>query len=189
MKTITLLMSVLFAGQAYAHCPNEFEGHRATYCAEVEWQNASKRQGGAFVELNELSPVLNKKGTKSFQWVYSNALLKVWKKGDADHKQQFPDELKVSTYMKMLNHMSHPGASEVSLTEEGYLISQAAFQEMKGCWYIKVASMHETALIEVSNFTNLNPDELIDVATFCSICSGIEDTDSHGDHGDHTEHH
>lgn len=156
------LLTIGSAASTYAHCPLELNIKEETYCTDIEWQMAQKKTNGMYVETEELSPSLIKKGTTPPLWFYSQAQMMLWKKGDPQHTPQTVPGFRVFPYMHMSNGHHHSTAYDFSLDSETlwYSISKIAFVEMPGCWSLRwttdsVDSL-ETSMIlmDITSFAN-----------------------------------
>ncbi len=188
MKQLLItLLTIGAAASTYAHCPLELSIQGETYCTDLEWQMAQKKTNGTYVETEELSPSLIKKGTIPPLWLYSQAQMMLWKKGDPQHTPQTVPGFRVFPYMHMSNGHHHSTAYNFSLDSETlwYSISKIAFVEMPGCWSLRwttdsVDSLEKSqTLLEIASFTNSEENASI-------TCKNNENQTDGGGHEHHT---
>lgn len=202
MQSILIIfITLILTNQSFAHCPLEFEREEMTYCLSYNWQNAQIKRRGEFIDLEELSPVINKEKSQAFRRKTSTAFFKVWAKGDKDHKSVYFKNLRIFPYMQMIDGAHHDASSAVEYMQDylnegsGYLVSQMALLDMEvgGCWSFRLTFSNENKistsvkLENIENYTNVSQERNFDLLNICEICSQ-EPIEGEGG-GSHPGHH
>ncbi len=181
-KILILIFSLFTSSLVYAHCPYEFSYLDQSYCLDIEWQNAESRVNGIWSEATELSPILNSETVKSNDRLFSKAKVSIWIDGDHDHKPVEIPNLEIYPYMVMKDGMHHGARSliEYEVSSGQYHVSQMNFQQMEGCWSLrlKINNADENVLLNLDNFINLTLDQNYNASLMCSLCSPINQDNS-----------
>ena len=172
MKFFIALM-IAIPSIASAHCPLELDIDGTTYCGDAQWLNGERKIKGQWQETSELSPQLVAMGEIPQKWIYSKVSFVFWQKGDAHHKPVFIEDLRIFPYMHMENGHHHSTSYQEQWTDQTYLVSAVAFQQMRGCWSFRWttevddALESSQALMNIVEFENLTPQENTTMASFC----------------------
>ncbi len=190
MKLI-LVAFILTSSQAFAHCPYEINVGTDQYCLDIDWQNGQKIVKGQITDVTEMSPYLNKQSVLPNQWIYSRALIPVWKKGDKKHTPVVLPDFMIYPYMQMTDGMHHGASFGLSYDEQNqaYDLSAMSFQEMDGCWSLRWQigkGSDSGALLSISDYVNIDATEK---ANIIQICSSLGTPVEGGDHQGHEHHH
>lgn len=152
-----LILTSLMSKMVFAHCPYEFQNEDQSYCLDVLWLNADSRQGPQFVESEFLSPYLNSMQTPSRDRLFSKAEISIWTKGDSSHTPVEIEGLEIYPYMVMKDGHHHGTKSvfEYNSIFQVYTLSQINFQDMPGCWSLRLKTLsNEEQIILNLNFNN-----------------------------------
>jgi hypothetical protein len=176
-KYILSVIVVLTSLAAQAHCPYGFTANDGgDYCLSVEWAKGDKKVKGTYEESTFQSPYLNKSGELPNKWIYSKALIRVWKKGDAHHVPVQFSDFRIFPYMLMADGMSHFASAQFSYDPDGelYVLSGFSLQEMMGCWSLRWTQSADDSLAtsqeiqSIIDYSNLDESENKSAAEMCS---------------------
>lgn len=171
--TAALLM---FPLSAFAHCPIEIEMEAVSYCLDIQWIEGEKKSQGSFVEAESPSPHLVEAGQIPQKWIYSQAQIQTWKKGDTTHQPAVIENFRVFPYMHMTNGHHHSTSYEFSYdSQKGvYVLNRMALQEMAGCWSLRSTTQEgedpslSQFLQNIVDYPNLDETKNEKMATYCS---------------------
>ena len=192
---ILIAALLLTSTKLWAHCPNKIEVDGETYCTRAQWQAATKKVEGKFVDLDQVSPHLIPMRTAQPKWVYSNVKFMIWKDGDASHEPVKLEGLNIFPYMIMDGGHHHGASHEAIFNEEDftYDLGSIRFHEMRGCWSFRYAftedeNLKDSKLLLILNdFTNLTEEQKQALAEKCTteLNSGSGSKHGHAHHGHH----
>ncbi|MGH1468040.1 MAG: hypothetical protein ACRBBP_04050 [Bdellovibrionales bacterium] len=192
MKKILLMVITLGVPFfAKAHCPAEVTHGGEVYCAAVNWLSGEKKVKGEFVDAGVETPYRVPMREVPQKWVYSIAVINLWAKGDRSHTPVMLEGFRVFQYMAMENGHNHGGSYEFNETEESYVLSKMALQQMRGCWLLRWTFAQDdsvkdsTELMKIGSYKNLSDEENEISMGFCMSSGG--DTDE-GDGSGHHNH-
>lgn len=187
--TMTLFFFPLFS---QAHCPFEINVDQQTYCLNIQWKMGDRKIQGQLTTSDQASPHLITMGTVPQKWIYSRAEFAIWKKGDSTHKPVHFKEFRIFPYMMMQNGHHHSAAYDFSYDAISnlYILSNTAFQKMKGCWSLRWTIEDSDnlkasqKLMDITDYQNLNDAEVLVQESFCMDASP-SDPDEHQGHTMH----
>lgn len=179
MKTILAAVLILVSPSLWAHCPVAFVDNSMDYCMDIEWAKGDKMVKGKLQQVDLLSPYLNPENEIPQKWVYSKALIRVWKNGDKTHVPVYIENLRFFPYMTMVDGMHHQASSQLTYDSGAgaYVLSGFSMQEMKGCWSLRwtlaPTDTFETSTLlkNISEYSNLDQDGNVGAANLCDVCS------------------
>ncbi len=162
MKKFFMLILIPFL--ANANCPYSFQVEGDTYCMQIEWLKAEKRQRGMFHLSNQDSPFLNPNSTSSRDRLFSQAEISIWLSEDPKQTLLAIDGFRVFPWMWMMHGHSHGANSQFFFQADSnkYLLRELNLQSMPGCWTLRwTIGSNETPeysspIQEIINFSNLN---------------------------------
>lgn len=206
MKHITLIFLLQITLSISSHaadskdCEVVFEYKHQSYCVNLQWLYAEKRQNSVFFETNTLSPVANPaQASPLYQTLYSKAFISLKKYNEIPIKSKASEPLKIQgfhakLFMTMLNGMHHSGPSNFQETPNGYLIDRLNLTRMKGCWMIEFfIDDLKVGALDITIYSNLSDNDNYEALMFCDICSEntekIENTDNDDSPSSHPHHH
>jgi hypothetical protein len=186
MKSFIILLLFLPVS-ALAHCPHEFMSDGEALCMKVEWMNGESKVRGQFEPSTQSSPYLVPMREIPQKWVYSQALIHVWKKGDTSHQPVAVENLRIFPYMHMESGHHHSTSYDFyyDSAEQAYYLRQVAFQSMRGCWSLRWTDqatddmMTSQKIMDIYRYTNLTGAEQKDQQAFCGNEGSAPDDGHH----------
>jgi hypothetical protein len=193
MKFSIFCLVFFLIQKSWGSCNQELVYGNDTYCVTINWLSTQQKMNGVLQPTQEMSPYLNKQGTRPSQWHLSNVSLQIWKKGDSQQQPVQIQGLRIFPYMHMLGGMHHGASYQFSWNEtlKSYRVFGFSMTQMKGCWSLRwtVEASDDFAtsqkLIDITNYSNNNDVENFDAETLCSLCAQDSQSTSEG----HLSHH
>lgn len=187
---IPLFLTLFFPLPVFAHCPYEVTSSNKSYCLELYWDTGEKKIKGQFEPSDVQTPYLVPVGEVPQKWIYSKVLISTWEKGDKNHKAVEIPGFRVFPYMHMKNGHHHSAGYEFNyaVNYEMYIVDRVVFQQMPGCWSLRWTTEKEDSmkgsqlLINMTNFRNLNEDQVVEQEKLCSEVGQGHHGGGHGDH-------
>ena len=177
-----------------ADCPYQVSSNGEAYCLDIEWKQGEVKTRGEFEGTDIESPYLVPQEEIPQRWIYSKAEIITWKKSDSSQAPVEVPNFEIFPYMHMQNGHHHSTGYEFAYDSmnQRYVLSQVKFQSMPGCWSLRWTTSPENMhspenmqeislhLMNVTNFTNLDPEQRDDQIEFCQNID--EDFDPVHDH-------